>query len=118
DATADGIYRYQTRSDIRRCDGKPAYLFAEKFDGVRFRRSSALPSNVPDGIPSLAAKLDGASAAAPVIYQARVASLEVGIGDAGGLVIPRELDDGRLDTLWREELAASTGEGQFFTFEP
>jgi hypothetical protein len=118
DATADGIYRYQTRSDIRRCDGKPAYLFAEKFDGVRFRRSSALPSNVPDGVPGLAAKLDGASPAPPVVYQARAASLQVGIGDAGGLVIPRELDDGRLDTLWREELAASTGEGQFFTFEP
>ena len=33
-------------------------------------------------------------------------------------MIPRELDDGRLDTLWHEELAASTGEGQFFTFEP
>ena len=33
----DAIYRYQTRGDIRRCDGKPAYLFAEKFDGTRFR---------------------------------------------------------------------------------
>ncbi|MEJ7601864.1 MAG: HEAT repeat domain-containing protein [Kofleriaceae bacterium] len=29
----------------------------------------------------------------------------------------RELDDGRLDTQWREELA-SAGEGQFFTFQP
>jgi hypothetical protein len=118
DATPDGIYRYQTRSDIRRCDGKPAYLFAEKFDGARFRRSSALPSNVPDTAPTLAAKLDAARAGPPLLYQAHAASLEVGVGDAGGLVIPRELDDGRLDTLWREELAASTGEGQFFTFEP
>jgi hypothetical protein len=118
DATADGIFRYQTRSDIRRCDGKPGYLFAEKFDGVRFRRTSALPSNVADGVPVLQGRLDGASPPPPVVYQARAASLEVGVGDAGGMVIPRELDDGRLDTVWREELAASAGEGQFFTFEP
>ena len=118
DAAPDGIYRYQTRSDIRRCDGKPAYLFAEKFAGTRFRRSSALPSNVPDTAPVIAARLDAARAAPPLLYQAHAASYEVGVSDAGGLVIPRELDDGRLDTLWREELAASAGEGQFFTFEP
>jgi len=118
DAAPDGIYRYQTRSDIRRCDGKPAYLFAEKFDGTRFRRSSALPSHIPDTAPLLAAKLDPARATPPLLYQAHAASLEVGAGDAGGLTIPRELDDGRLDTVWHEELAASTGEGQFFTFEP
>jgi len=118
DPAADGIYRYQTRGDIRRCDGKPAYLFAEKFDGARFRRSSALPSNVADAAPVIAAKLDAQRAMPPLLYQAHAASLEVGVGDAGGLVIPRELDDGRLDTVWREELAASTGEGQFFTFEP
>jgi hypothetical protein len=118
DVVPDGIYRFQTRGDIRRCDGKPAYLFAEKFDGTRFRRSSALPSGVPDNAPMLAAKLDGAPAMPPLLYQAHAASFQAGAGDAGGLAIPRELDDGRLDTLWREELAASTGEGQFFTFEP
>jgi len=118
DAAPDGIYRYQTRGDIRRCDGKPAYLFAEKFDGARFRPSSALPSNVPDTAGVLSARLDAAPARPPLLYQAHAASLEIGAGDAGGLLIPRELDDGRLDTLWREELAASTGEGQFFTFEP
>ncbi|HEX2689591.1 MAG TPA: hypothetical protein VHN14_23395, partial [Kofleriaceae bacterium] len=118
DVAPDGIYRFQTRSDIQRCDGKPAYLFAEKFDGTRFRRSSALPSNVADGVPTLAAKLDASPATPPLLYQAHAASLQAGVGDAGGLVIPHELDDGRLDTLWYEELAASTGEGQFFTFEP
>ena len=118
DATPDGIYRYQTRGDIRRCDGRPAYLFAEKFDGTRFRPASALPSNVPDTAAALTAKLDTAPVRPPLLYQAHAASLQVGAGDAGGLLIPRELDDGRLDTLWREELAASTGEGQFFTFEP
>jgi HEAT repeat protein len=118
DAAPDGIYRYQSRGDIRRCDGKPAYLFAEKFDGARFRRTSALPSNVPDSVPMLAARLDTARPAPPLLFQAHAASYEVGVGDAGGLTIPRELDDGRLDTMWREELAASAGEGQFFTFEP
>jgi hypothetical protein len=118
DVTPDAIFRFQTRSDIRRCDGKPAYLFAEKFDGTRFRRSSALPSRVPDTAVPLAARLDPQPALPPLLYQAHAASLQVGVGDAGGLAIPRELDDGKLDTLWREELAASAGEGQFFTFEP
>lgn len=117
DAAADGIYRYQTRADVHRCDGKPAYLFAEKWDGARFRRTSALPSGVAAGVPVLAAHKDGA-AGTPAIYQARAASHQIGAGDAGGLAIPKELDDGRPDTAWREELAASTGEGQFFTFEP
>ena len=118
EAAPDGIYRYQTRGDIRRCDGKPAYLFAEKFDGARFRRTSALPTGVADTAPVLVATRDPGRTAPPAIYQARAASYEVGVGDAGGLAIPSELDDGRLDTVWREELAASTGEGQFFTFEP
>jgi hypothetical protein len=117
DATPDGIYRYQTRGDIRRCDGVPAYLFAEKFDGTRFRPASALPSRVPDSAAVVPAVLDPAPGRVPLLYQAHAASLQIGAGDAGGLLIPRELDDGRLDTLWREELAASTGEGQFFTFE-
>jgi hypothetical protein len=117
DPAPDGIYRYQTRSDIRRCDGKPAYLFAEKFDGARFRRTSALPVNV-GAVPVLAGKIDPAPALAPLLYQAHAASHEVGVGDAGGLAIPRELDDGAPGTVWREELAASAGEGQFFTFEP
>ncbi|HET9622042.1 MAG TPA: hypothetical protein VFP84_11790, partial [Kofleriaceae bacterium] len=118
DATPDGVFRYQTRDDIRRCDGKPAYLFADKFDGAKFRRASALPIGVSDGAPVIAARRDGGPAAPPLIYQAHAASYEVGVGDAGGLAIPRELDDGKLDTAWREELAASAGEGQLFTFEP
>src|SRR5262249_32774104 len=121
DATADGIFRYQTRGDIRRCDGKPAYLFADKFDGAKFRRASALPVNVSEAAPVLAGRRDPAPATSvspPVIYQAHAASHEVGVSDAGGLAIPAELDDGKLDTVWREELAASAGEGQLFTFEP
>jgi hypothetical protein len=118
DATRDGIYRFQSRDDIRRCDGKPVYLFAEKFDGARFRRASALPSQVPEAVPLLAATLDVGRPPPPLLYRAHAASHEVGVSDAGGLTIPRELDDGRLDTVWREELVASAGDGQLFTFEP
>ena len=117
DATPNGIYRYQTRGDIRRCDGKPAYLFAEGFDGTVFRRLTRLPTEIPDTAPALVAKLDAGAAAPPMIYHARAASLEPGVGDAGGLGIPAELDDGAPATVWHEELAASAGEGQFFTFE-
>ena len=115
DAQDDGVFRYQTRPGLRRCDGKPALLFAEKFDGTRFRKAARLPTGVPEMAPAIAAKLDTA-APAPVLYRARVASHQIGAGDAGGLGIPTELDDGKLDTMWREELAGF-GEGQFFTFE-
>ncbi|HEY0189624.1 MAG TPA: hypothetical protein VGC42_00785, partial [Kofleriaceae bacterium] len=41
DVTAgpDGIFRYQTRGDVRRCDGAPALVFADKLDGARFRKA-------------------------------------------------------------------------------
>ncbi|MDQ3300046.1 MAG: hypothetical protein M3619_25990, partial [Myxococcota bacterium] len=115
--TAAGIVRYQTRWDVRRCDGKPAYLFAERLDGTTFRPMGAPPLDVPPSAPLLRAKVDVA-AAAPLLYQARAASHQPGASDAGGLAIPRELDDGRTDTQWREDIAGTTGEGQFFTFMP
>ncbi len=117
EATRNGIYRYQTRADVHRCDGRPSYLFAEGWDGAAFRRLSKLPTQVPEGAPVLAARLDTAPTAAPMIYRARAASTQPGASDAGGLGIPSELDDGSPATAWREELAASAGEGQFFTFE-
>ena len=117
-ATPIGILRYQTRPGYARCDGRPALLFAEGFDGTRFRPLSKLPAEVPDNAPVLAARRDPDPASPPAVYQARVASHEVGATDAGALSIPRELDDGSADTFWREELAGSTGEGQFFTFQP
>ena len=118
DATADGVYRYQVRARARRCDGKPTYLFAEGFDAAskKFRRLTKLPSLVDDKLPLATVKLDTA-AAPPVIFAARLASHQPGAGDAGGLAIPSELDDGKPQTGWREDFAASAGEGQFFTFE-
>ncbi|MDB4953446.1 MAG: lyase domain protein repeat-containing protein [Myxococcales bacterium] len=118
EATPDGVYRYQTRAGYHRCDGKPAYLFAEKLDGSRFRRVARIPTNMPANAPVIAAHRDASGAPTPMLYQARTASLQVGVADAGGLGIPKELDDGRADTMWREELVKSDGEGQFFTYEP
>jgi hypothetical protein len=115
--TPFGVMRYQTRPGYRRCDGKPALLFAEGLDGGRFRRLSRIPTEVSPDAAVISAHADQAPATAPVIYQARVASVQPGATSAGALGIPSELDDGKPATAWREELA-SDGEGQFFTFEP
>lgn len=114
-ATPKGVIRFQRRQGIRRCDGKPALVFAEGFDGTRFRRLSALPLDVSPSAPRLGAKVDPL-ASSPVLYNARFASHQIGASDAGGLGIPTELDDGKPQTTWREELS-SDGAGQFFTFE-
>ena len=118
EATPAGLLRYQTRGDFHRCDGQPAYLFAEGWTGTKFGRLARVPTLVPDSAPVLAAHADTAAPATPVMYQARVASHEPGATDAGALGIPSELDDGKLATTWHEEFARSDGEGQFFTFEP
>jgi hypothetical protein len=116
EATPEGVFRFQTRPGIRRCDGKSAYLFAEGFDGTKFRRLSKIPTKIAANASAIPAHADSSPAIPPLLYQARVASVEIGAGDAGGLGIPQELDDGNPATQWREELA-SDGEGQFFTFE-
>ena len=113
-----GLVRYQTRQGYHRCDGQPALLFAEGWDGSRFRKLSKLPAEVPDDAPVIGAHVDASPAAVPLVYQARTASLQPGAGDAGALGIPSELDDGKPATAWREDLASSDGAGQFFTFEP
>lgn len=131
DATPTGVYRYQSRWEVRRCDGKPSYLFLEKFDGATFRPVPIPPSNLPPSLPPLTARLESPTAPpspssspsppaspVPLLYQAKSASYQPGAQDAGGLSVPRELDDGRADTGWREDLPASAGEGQFFTFQP
>jgi hypothetical protein len=118
EATPMGILRYQSRAGYRRCDGKPAYLFAEGFDGQKFRRLSRIPTEVPDSAPVVTARADAASTGKPALYQARVASHQPSTSDAAGLGIPAELDDGKPSTFWHEDFSASDGEGQFFTFVP
>ncbi|MDQ3334664.1 MAG: HEAT repeat domain-containing protein [Myxococcota bacterium] len=120
EATPEGVFRYQKRADVKRCDSKPAYLFAERLDAKG-------PATPPLGIPANAATLVAQkemspgvapqtapqSPGSPVIYHARAASHQPGASDAGALAIPRELDDGNIATVWR-----SGGDGQFFTFTP
>lgn len=115
-ATPSGVYRFQTRANLRRCDAKPALLFAEGFNGKVFGRVTRLPSGVDANATKLVAKPDQGTTT-PVLYAARFSSHQIGAGDAGGLGIPTELDDGKPQTMWREELTRSSGEGQFFTFE-
>src|SRR5262245_13932063 len=117
EATQNGVVRYQTTPRVKRCDGKPAYLFAERLEGAVFRPLAAPPANVPPTAVALPARLDAGAAAAPLLYQARAASHQPGASDASALGIPAELDDGKPGTVWREELATA-GEGQFFTFQP
>jgi len=112
-----GVIRYQTRPGYHRCDGAPPLLFAEGFDGRGFRRLSRIPTQVAADAPVITAHVDPSAASAPQLYQARIASLQRGAANAGGLGIPSELDDGKPATAWTEELA-SDGEGQWFTFEP
>ncbi|MGN6109535.1 MAG: hypothetical protein ACTHU0_30790, partial [Kofleriaceae bacterium] len=118
DATPAGIVRYQASPRVRRCDGQPAYLFPERLEGTRFRPLVVPPSHVPASVPTIPARRDPAAATPPLLYQARSASHQPGASDAGALAIPRELDDGRPETAWREDLPGSAGEGQFFTFQP
>ena len=118
DAQPEGIYRYQTRPGANRCDGRPAYLFAEGFNGTKFQRLSKLPTGLPDSAQVISAKPDPNAAAEPLVYRAKFASHQPGAMDAGALAIPTELDDSKPDTAWREDLTASAGEGQFFTYLP
>jgi hypothetical protein len=116
EATADGIYRYQSRAGYGRCDGKPALLFAERLEGGKLVASPKLPLMLPDNVPVIAAHIDQTPPTSePMLFKARVASHQPGAPDAGALAQPQELDDGK-PTLWREELAGA-GEGHFFTFK-
>ena len=118
DATAKGLYRYQARSGMRRCDGKPLYLFPQGFDlSTKTFRSAVPPFEFEAGVTTLPAKVDGAPVSPPVLYMAQLATTQVGAGDAGALTIPNELDDGRLETAWSEGLG-SDGHGNLFSFEP
>ncbi len=118
DANTDGIYRYQTRPGYRRCDGQPAYLFAERYERGAFQPLAKLPIDIPANAPVVAARVEQtAPASEPVMFRAQLASHQPGAPDAGALAIPAELDDGDPATVWREQLPGA-GEGHFFTFVP
>jgi len=125
-ATTDGVFRFPTRPRLLRCDDRPALAFGERYDSGKFRRLARLPIGIAESAPVLAARRDGSAltrsdgSKAPdaLAYKARFASHQVGAADAGSLGVPSELDDGAPSTVWREELVASAGEGQFFTYLP
>jgi len=110
----NGLYRYQQRAGISRCDGKPAFLYAEGWKDKKWRRLSKLPIEVDEHAPVLVAKPDPSAAPAPLEFQLRAVSYEPGAANVSELAIPAELYDGKPSTYWHEDLTSS-GEGQFFT---
>ncbi len=118
DADPRWLIRYQHVAGAERCDGKPALVFPEVFDLATAKFAGAKPPiDVAETAPTLTAHLDTAPPTIPMVYAARLASHMPGASDAGGLGHPDELDDGRTETVWTEDLA-SDGKGQFFTFAP
>ncbi len=114
-ARTTGVVKFEQRFGWERCDGKPADLFAEWFDGAGFHRRTPTSIDVADSAPKLTARADTGANAPPVVYQARAASREPGATNAGDLGLPHELDDGKLDTGWR---TSGAFRGEFFTFVP
>ncbi|HEY4055256.1 MAG TPA: HEAT repeat domain-containing protein, partial [Kofleriaceae bacterium] len=115
--TSIGVVKYQTRPGLQRCDGKPALLFAEGWNGTKWGRLSRPPAEVTTTQTIKAVPATG-PLRAPMLFHATFASHEPGATDAGALVAPDELGDGKIEPAWHEELATSAGEGQMFTFEP
>lgn len=114
---ADGVYMYESRIGSQRCDKQPGMAFARFLDGKTFRRIARLPTLIDDNATVISAKPDSSPAREGSIYRARFASYEVGATNAGELPMPVELDDGKPQTAWREEMS-SDGEGQYFNFMP
>ncbi|MCG8422396.1 MAG: hypothetical protein MJE77_31125 [Proteobacteria bacterium] len=127
EATPQGLFRYQTRPDVQRCDGRPAYLFPERYDvGQKRFRSVYNAPRVARNAPLLVAqpgrspdagtrRRAGGEPIRAIAFRSRAASTQAGAEHAGDLVPPRELDDGDLRTSWREVLGGN-GRGEFITF--
>lgn len=118
EASPLGLLRYQERPDIRRCDGKPAYLFPERFDfqKQRFRAVSSptlMPENAAVLIATRAAPA-GVTAEPAVSFRTRSVSAQSYADHAGDLVPPRELDDDDPKTAWQEGTGGA-GRGVFIT---
>jgi len=109
--TDQGLIRYQGRPGVTRCDGKPAYMFLERYDFKRNEfRSAAMPVLLPDDAPTLAATRSTQPAGKPVAFRFAGASIDSMASSAADLVPPRELEDGDPTTAW-----TGLGRGQFAT---
>ena len=109
--TDSGVIRFQGRPGVSRCDGKPAYLFAELYDFKRkaFRRST-LPVMLPDDATKLSPMSGARATARTVAFRFAGASTDDSATSAADLGAPRELEDGDTNTAWR-----GLGRGQFAT---
>lgn len=118
EATPQGIVRYQSRDDVRRCDGKPVHLFAEAWDFGQSRfRPVFNPVSMPADAPALVATRTpprGSAPASGVVFRTQAASSQDGAAHAGELAPPRELDDGDSRTVWREGTGGD-GRGELIT---
>lgn len=109
-AEPEGLIRYQTRADQRRCDGVATALFRERWDDKRgdFVAIAPAPIAAPSGAPVVTATV--ASAAPPGgWYRAVSASTQAGARDASMLTAPRALGDDDRATAWR---AGEAGDGR------
>jgi hypothetical protein len=100
EARPDGLWRFQTRADLRRCDGAAIELFPERWD-PRARRFAPAAMPVPTP-PAEAPTVTATPAAlAPVAwFRPSATSRATGATDAGMLVAPRALADGDPATAW------------------
>lgn len=114
----DGVYLYQQRIGSQRCDKVPGMAFGRKLEKGTFQRMSTIPAGIPDNAAVINAKPDANPAAAASLYRARFASHQPATSNVGDLSMPVELDDGKPQTAWREELQNSAGEGQYFNYVP
>lgn len=129
EAAPFGLVRYQERSDVRRCDRQPAYLFPQGFDYKRRKfRNIASPVRIPASAPTIVAtpaapgqgaqpggRASGPIAATPAVaFRSKSVSAQAYAEHAGMLTPPRELDDGDPQTIWSEHTGGN-GRGLFIT---
>jgi HEAT repeat protein len=113
-----GALLFQRREGALRCDGAPVTLFPRLYDfrEQRFRPVSILAR--PEGIPEIIAdrSAPGTPHGDPLnTFGLTFASTTLGDEErAANLGPPREAEDGRPETAWKEGLGGS-GQGEFLT---
>ncbi len=114
-----GLLMYEGRPGVERCDGATARLYLRMLDWKqrRFRPVVGTMVNVDAGAPHLQAtraRPPGATDGVPAVFRHAAASSAAEAGSARELTPPVEIDDGRLDTAWREG-DGGPGRGEFLT---
>ncbi len=114
-----GLLMYETRPGVERCDGATPRLYLQMLDWKqrRFRPVVGTMVDVDPAAPHLRAtraRPAGATDAIPAIFRHAAASSSADAGSAGELTAPVEIDDGRMDTAWREG-DGGPGRGEFLT---